>query len=150
MTNTAIDVESKTLRMERDYKASPERIFEAFTVPEQACQWWGPEGMTCEDVEFELVEGGSWQATIVDPDGGRHFAVGVYKVIERPHRLVYTWGWLEGDARGHETTVDIRLTKIEGGTRLTLVHGIFETTEDRDDHGEGWTGTLNSLVKFLE
>ena len=149
MTTTAIDVESKTLRIERDFQAPIERVFDAFTKPELAKEWWGPEGLAAPEIEFDLREGGAWRAVMQNDEGAQYTAAGVYEVIERPNRLVYTWGWVEDGVRGSETTVDIRLIQTEGGTRLTLVHGVFETVADRDDHGEGWTSTLKSLDSFL-
>lgn len=149
MNTTAIDVESRTLRIERDFRAPIEKVFEALTNPEHARQWWGPESVNVSEIDFDLSVGGAWCATMVDPEGGQYTAAGEFTIIERPDRLAYTWGWLEEGVRGHETTVDIRLMKIEGGTRLTLVHSVFETEAERDDHGEGWTGSLNGLEKFL-
>jgi len=148
MTTTAIDTESKTLRIERDFRAPVERVFDAFTKPEFAKEWWGPEGIVPK-IEFDLREGGAWRAVMENTEGQQYTVAGVYKIIERPHRLVYTWGWVEDGERGLETTVDIRLTQIEGGTRLTLVHGVFDSVAEREDHGKGWSSSLNCLDSYL-
>lgn len=153
MTATAMDIESRTLRMQRDFKASPERLFDAFTDPKHVTGWWGPEGMTTPIVEMDLREGGKWRTTIVGSyeggEEGSYIASGVYKVIERPHRLVYSWGWVEDGQRGPDSTVDLTFTEIEGGTRLTIVHSVFETVEERDDHSGGWVSSLNCLEAYL-
>ena len=43
-THTAVDLRSVTptrqLLLERTIKASPERVFDAFTDPEQLKRWW--------------------------------------------------------------------------------------------------------------
>lgn len=145
----AIDTEARTLRMERDFKVSPERLFEAFTNPEHVMGWWGPEGLSTPIVEIDLREGGNWLTTMVGSDGGSYTASGIYKIIERPNRLVYTWGWVEDGQRGADSTVDLTFTQIEGGTRLTMVHSVFETVEERDDHSGGWASSLNCLEAYL-
>ena len=38
--------EKITLRMERVIAASPQRLFELWTEPEELIKWWGPEGYT--------------------------------------------------------------------------------------------------------
>jgi len=149
MTTTAIDTESRTLRLERDFRAPIERVFDAFTNPEYVRQWWGPEGLHTSVVEMDCREGGKWLTTMVGDEGVRYTVEGEYKLIERPNRLVYTWFWIEGAESHAPSTIDIRLTQIEGGTRLTLVHSLFESIEERDDHSEGWTSSLNCLEAFL-
>lgn len=145
----AIDVEAKTLRIERDFRAPLEKVFAALCDPRLAQQWWGPEGMTVSEIEMDAREGGFWRVVMVGSEGGTYAMEGVYKIMEPPVRLVYTWAWIEGGAPGDTTTVDITLNKIEGGTRLMLVHSLFETEEIRDDHQGGWTSSLNCLEAFL-
>ena len=149
MSMAAIDTEARTLRMERDFRAPPEAVFDAFTDPAQAVKWWGPHGMEVPEIELNAHEGGPWRTAMVGADGVRYTVVGTYKVVERPNRLVYTWRWTEGAEMDEDTTVDLTFTKIEGGTRLSLVHSLFDSEANRDDHGEGWGSTFDCLAEFL-
>ncbi|MEX0299080.1 MAG: SRPBCC domain-containing protein [Kordiimonas sp.] len=144
----AIDVEAKTLRIERDFRAPIERVFEAFIDPTKLQQWWGPEGMTTPEVDMDVREGGRWRTTMVNAKGGRHTVEGAYQTIAPHSRLVFSWGWVENGVRGHETIVDITLTQIEGGTHFSMVQSLFETSEARDDHKGGWTSSLNCLDAY--
>lgn len=145
----AVDVEAKTLRIVRDFRAPMERVFDAFVNPETVKEWWGPEWMDTPEVELDVRVGGSWCTTMINAEGGRHTVSGVYHIIEPHSRLVYTWGWVEDGVRGHETIVDITLIQIEGGTRFTMVQSLFESTEARDGHDEGWSSALNCLEKCI-
>lgn len=145
----AIDVESRTLRIEREFKAPMERVFEAFVNPEHAKQWWGPEGLSASVVEMDVREGGCWLVEMRGSEGNLYIMNGVYKTIKPHSRLVYTWGWVNDGERGPETTVEILLTKTDSGTRLRLIQSIFDTTQSRDDHNGGWTSSLNCLEVFL-
>lgn len=149
MATTAIDTENRTLRIVRDFRASAERVFDAFTKPELAQQWWGPEGLSTPEIELNVFEGGSWRTVMTNSDGSKYTVEGVYKVVERPVRLVYTWSWVDDGVTGAETTVDLSFSPIEGGTRLSLVQSVFEGQAMRDDHVGGWNSSFDCLEKYL-
>ena len=44
--------------MERILKAPPERVFDAFTDPDELTKWWWPKGFTCPAAEVDLRVGG--------------------------------------------------------------------------------------------
>src|ERR1700732_3190769 len=80
-TRAAVDVRSATpskqLVIERTLKASPERVFDAFTDPDQLKQWWWPMAFTCPAAEVDLRVGGTyrlameWPSSV--PAGGQFF-----------------------------------------------------------------------------
>jgi hypothetical protein len=51
------------LVVRRVIRATPERLFEAWTEPTQILGWWGPEGATCEGAEVDLRVGGRYGST---------------------------------------------------------------------------------------
>ena len=93
---TPVDVRSATpikqLLIERTLKAAPERVFDAFTDPDQLKQWWWPNGFTCPKAEVDLRVGGSYRLAMEWPDFipveaqfSSHMG-GEYYEIDRPHR----------------------------------------------------------------
>ena len=64
----AVDVRSATvvkqLVIERTLKSSPERVFDAFTDPDQLTKWWWPTGFACPaaevDLRVEVSTGSRW------------------------------------------------------------------------------------------
>ena len=90
MTTT---IDDQVLVVERTLAASPDKVFDAWVNPEILVQWWGPEGMSIPQHSLDLREGGAWEATMRNNDGGEVVVSGVYKVIDRPNRLVFTWAW---------------------------------------------------------
>ena len=142
--------EEKTLRIERVFAATPEEVFDAWTVPEQLAAWWGPDGVTIPEKSIDLREGGNWRTVMQNSDGSRFIVSGVYRTIDRPKRLVFTWAWDQDDgSRGHETEVTVTLEPAGSGTRLTLLQKIFANTEQRDMHREGWTSSFDCLERFV-
>src|ERR1017187_6160451 len=96
-THAAVDLRSATstkqLVLKRTIKASPERIFDAFTDPDQLKKWWWPNGFTCPAAEVDLRVGGTyrlameWPGSIPTDQQFSHQMGGEYYEIERPHRL---------------------------------------------------------------
>ncbi|WP_421722812.1 SRPBCC family protein [Bauldia sp.] len=140
----------RTLVVERVFKASPERVFSAWTDPKILVQWWGPEGLHTPEYTMDVREGGAWRTVMMNDKGESHTASGVYQEIAPPNRLVMTWAWEQPDgSRGHETVVELSFEPAEDGTRLTLTQRLFANVEARDNHRMGWTSSLSSLETFL-
>jgi uncharacterized protein YndB with AHSA1/START domain len=51
----------ETLVVRKTIQATPERLFRAWTEPEQLRRWWGPEGAICVDPEVDLQVGGHYR-----------------------------------------------------------------------------------------
>ena len=140
--------EAHVVHLERRLKARPEDVFDAWTKPEILARWWGPEGMHLGKHHLDLCEGGHWRTAMVnDETGAEHIAVGIYKVIDPPSRLVISWAWEEDGVPGPETEVSVLIEPDAQGSRLTLLHRTFETAEARDNHEGGWTSSLNCLER---
>ncbi|WP_208996200.1 SRPBCC family protein [Pseudovibrio ascidiaceicola] len=143
--------EETTLRITRDFKASPEKVFDAWTNPEMLVQWWGPEGMSTPECEMYVRTGGKWKTTMTSSkEGGAYTVSGIYKVLDRPSRLCFTWGWTNDGVRGHETDVEVTFEAIENGTRMTMVQRVFADPEQTKNHDQGWSSSFNDLQRFVE
>lgn len=138
-----------TLRLTRTIKASPARVFEAWTTPEQMRQWSCPEGLELADVQIDLQVGGPFLLDMQDPDGGHHTAFGEYREIDPPHRLVYTWDWKQEEHRMGETLITVEFNSAGEHTEVVMTHEKMPSIEMRDSHNEGWTSCLNRLERLF-
>ena len=138
-----------TLNMTRTIKASPERVFEAWTTPEQMKQWHAPEGVEVVSASVDLRVGGSYHVHMRSPEGQDYNVRGVYREIKPGGRLVYTWKWEEPEHDVGESVISVSFHAVDGGTRIDVVHDLFPSKEARDDHDEGWGSCLNRLEKLL-
>jgi len=142
--------EDTVLRVERLIAAPPERVFELWTEPDFLVRWWGPDGYDVPSHAIDVRPGGHWRTTLRSPDGGLLSVSGVYRRIEPPRRLVFTWGWDdENGIRGPETEVTVTFEPTPGGTRMVLLQQTFETKESRDNHRTGWSSTFDCLARML-
>ena len=85
------------------------------------------------------------------PDG-LHVTSGIYREIDPPRKLVFTWQWEGGEGpKEGETLVTIELEERGDSTELVLIHERFATAESRDGHEQGWASALNRLeARFLD
>jgi uncharacterized protein YndB with AHSA1/START domain len=139
----------KTLRIVRVFDAPIAMVFEAWTVPEQLVQWWGPEGHHVPEYRIDMREGGAWRTVMRDADGGDHIVSGVYHEISPPNRLVFSWAWETDGERGHETVITIELKARGEQTELTLTQREFETKESCELHSLGWNSSFVCLDSYL-
>jgi uncharacterized protein YndB with AHSA1/START domain len=139
-----------TLRLERLIPSSPEVLFALWTEPAQLLRWWAPEGYEPSVHSLDTRPGGGWRITLRRPDGGVIAMSGVYRVVEPPRRLAFTWAWEdENGARGHETDVTVSFEATPGGTRLMLLQQRFESKHARDNHNVGWSSCFDRLTKIV-
>jgi uncharacterized protein YndB with AHSA1/START domain len=138
-----------TLRIERLIAAEPDILFAFWTDPAQLVRWWGPQGYDTSVDRLEVKPGGQWRISL-HQSGSRMAAIsGVYRVVEPPRRLSFSWAWEdESGARGHETEVVVDFEPTPGGTRLTLLHHGFESKPARERHHSGWSATFDRLAEI--
>jgi uncharacterized protein YndB with AHSA1/START domain len=138
-----------TLVVRKVIRASPERLFAAWTEPAQLRRWWGPAGVECTDAEVDLRVGGGYRIANRFADGRVVWIAGEFEVIEPPRRLVYSWR-LEGQPGAAESErVTVRFDSHEAGTEVVVSHERIATTEDRDQHTAGWEGCLEGLALWV-
>jgi uncharacterized protein YndB with AHSA1/START domain len=138
-----------TLRLERLIPAPPELLFALWTEPAQLVRWWAPEGFEASVDVLDIRPGGRWRITIHRSDGNVLALSGVYRIVEPPRRLAFTWAWEdESGARGHETEVVVTFEATQGGTRLVLQQQRFESEQARDGHHAGWWSCFDRLTQI--
>jgi len=136
-----------TLRLERLIPAPPEILFALWTEPAQLIRWWAPDGYQPSVDALDIRPGGRWRTTMRRPDGGMLATSGVYRIVEPPRHLAFSWAWEDASgARGHETEVEVNFEPAPGGTRLVLVQRRFENRQARDSHSNGWSAAFDRLT----
>ena len=156
--NEVLKPDDATLIVKRVLNATPERAFQAWTTPEHIQQWMRPEpGMEVPRASMDLRVGGKFRIQMKKPDGEFFTAVGEFKEVKAPERLVYTWDWEKdgsgaefGEMDGKTSLVTVEFLKRGQGTELVLTHSRFATVESRDNHARGWGLLAERFAAFVE
>jgi len=142
--------QAQALELRRTIPAPCQKVFAAWTGPEVVGRWFAPTAEYRIIVhELDLRVGGRYRFEMRHPDKPTHIAVGVYREIEAPSRLVFTWRW-EGRDAMPETEVALDFLARGESTELTLTHRGFDEAADRDRHSEGWSGCLTMLAATMQ
>ena len=144
---TNLTADDTTLEITRVFDAPAARVFDAWLDREEFQAWIGPEGVSCEVPLLEPRVGGRYRITMRLSDGRVIPVAGVFKTIDPPRSLVFTWGW-EGDP-SRDSLVTISLREKDGKTEFTLRQEGLGSVANRDDHGRGWNSALNKLGGYL-
>ncbi|MBI2423706.1 MAG: SRPBCC domain-containing protein [Candidatus Hydrogenedentes bacterium] len=143
---------NKTVRVQvtHSFTTTPERVFDAWLDPHWIGQWmFGPNVREEEVLHLQT-----------DPrvDGAFSFLVrrgettidhiGAYRELDRPHRLVFTWG-IAGESVD-ESVVTILIEPTKEGCALSLTHVMdVKWAEYASRTQAGWTTMLNALANAL-
>lgn len=136
------------LRIERTYPISPEELFAFVTEPGRLVQWWGPEGMTIDDVRLDMRQPGPWSLVLVGPDGSRFAMRGNVTAVEPPRAVAFTMNVPGEDALGDSTVRFEIAPDGSGGSRFTLIQ--LGITDEMAEMGKrGWGRTLQRLEALI-
>ena len=136
-----------SLTIKRRFKASPAKVFAAWTNPEKMKTWMGPEGVQGIHCEIDPRTGGRYRLVMRAPNGEEHDVSGIYREVTPNEKLVFTWAWKSTPER--ESLVTVQFKADGDGTMLTLTHEQFFDEAARDHHQHGWAGSLDKLERFV-
>jgi uncharacterized protein YndB with AHSA1/START domain len=158
MLNEVQKPDDATLILRRTLNAPLELAFNAWTSGEHIRQWMCPEPeMTCPSAIMDLRVGGKFRIQMKKLDGEFFTAVGEFREVKPPERLVYTWDFEKdgsgtefGEVEGKPSLITVEFLKRGAQTEFVLTHSRFATPESRDNHAKGWSKIADSFAAFVE
>ena len=115
------------------------RIFSALTCSSELLKWWASEGrFKTVEAEIDLRPGGSWHMRLEGACGPGTTATsvrGVYRIVDPPHRLSFTWNRDGEDSP--ETLVTWELEEHGDSTTVRVTHSGLNTDALRT-RNSGW------------
>ena len=119
------------LTITRTIAAPPERVFAAWTKPEQFAVWFGGAAVDVppETVSMDVRVGGLWTAEMRVPDGSTVQWHGRYTEVDPPRLLAFTMD----DDPSTDTVEPIVVTfaPAESGTEMRLTQPRDDLTNDQ-------------------
>ena len=137
-----------SLVLKRRLKAAPEKVYEAWTQPEQMTRWWGVADSPKPTVaETDLRVGGRFRVQFWGANDEHHSVSGTYREVVPNELLVFSWAWHSTPER--ESLVTISFKPDSAGTLMIFHHAQFFDEAARDNHQRGWSSFLDKLDAFV-
>lgn len=132
------------------FAATPERLFQAWTDPDQVLCWFGPKPNALQRVLIDLRVGGAYRFAFNEDPGAVSAVRGAYVEILPNRRLVFTWCWERCDDDGVLTasptsSVTVTFAPQGAGTLLSIRHEALSAEDARHGVARGWCAAITHL-----
>jgi uncharacterized protein YndB with AHSA1/START domain len=143
-----VSARTKTLRLERTFRAGAEAVFDAWTNEEVFRRWWqAAHDWETTEAEIDLRLGGTVRVVMRNPEKDTEYGGGgYYTEIDPPNRLAFTWIW-DGDAT--RTLIEIDFEEHDGVTSVRFTHSGLWDEEAVRAHRGGWERLFDKLEHAL-
>ena len=147
---SAAAVDNFSLTMDRDFKASKQAVYKAWTNEEALKKWFAPtKEMETIVHQMEPEVGGKYHIEMLEPNGTSHVTHGEYVTLDPFDQIIFTWEW-QSEEMEVNSLVTIDLTERDGVTSMVLTHDQLASQFSVDIHTEGWTGCIEQLGLYVE
>jgi uncharacterized protein YndB with AHSA1/START domain len=146
----------------REFEASRELVWKAWTDPEICMKWWGPKNFTCPVCKIDFKVGGKYLNCMRSADGKDFWSTGTYIEIVPMERIVCTDSF--ADEKGNvvsathygmegfplELRVTVTFEEHEGKTKMTLIHEGIPSGKITDLTNISWNESFDKLAESLK
>ena len=132
---------SAAVVVRRTIAASAEELFDAWLDPQALALWMRPGTIQSTVAQVEARVGGNYEITM-QGTSGPIVHKGVYRIIERPIRLAFTW--ITAFTENRETLVTVDFIRLGQRTEVVVTHEQLPESA-LPSHHKGWTSGLEHL-----
>jgi uncharacterized protein YndB with AHSA1/START domain len=152
-----VDKQNNTVTVQREFAASLERVWKAWTTAEILDQWWAPKPYRAETKSLDFKVGGEWFYAMVSPENEKHWCKATYQSINEKQSYAYTDAFCDEDGNLNNAFPSSHWTNTfsasEDHTIVNVVikHDSLEDLEKIIEMGfkEGFTMGLGNLDEVL-
>jgi uncharacterized protein YndB with AHSA1/START domain len=143
-------MKNNKISLHRVLKASPEKLFKAFTDPDAMASWLPPYGFVCRVQSMDVQVGGKYKMSFTNfGTGSSHSFGGEYLEIIPNEFLKYTDEFDDPNLQGQIITTII-LRKVVCGTEITAIQEGIPDAIPTEMCYLGWQESLEKLKKLVE
>jgi len=150
------------LTITRIFDAPREKVWQAWTSPEEIKKWWGPKYFTAPVSKIDLRVGGKYLSCMRGPDGKDYWSTGVYRELVPMERIVVTDSF--ADEKGNvvpashygmtgdfplELLVTVTFEELGNKTKMVLRHEGIPLGMMREMTETGWSESFDKLAENI-
>lgn len=155
-------MQDRQVEITRHFSAPRERVFDAWSDPQQLALWYAPRRCTVSFQQLDFRPGGEFHSCIRSPEGHQCWCKGVYRTIIEPELIEFTMAVANEQGElvnpvdvgmdpdwPRETVVSVSFADHQGGTQLTLRQTVAESLAKRTGAHPSWLEMLDRLAERL-
>jgi uncharacterized protein YndB with AHSA1/START domain len=141
---------ANTVTLHRVLKASPEKVYRAFTLDRAIASWLPPHGFLCTVHSMDVKKGGTYKMSFTNFSTGKGNSFGGKYIDLKTNELIrYTDRFEDPNLKG-EMTTSVTLKKVSVGTELKIVQEGIPSQIPVELCYLGWQESLEKLAKLVE
>src|SRR5688572_20844762 len=141
---------NNSVSLHRVLKASPEKVYRAFTEVNAFASWLPPYGFICTVQEINVKVGGTFKMSFHNfSTGNSHSFGGKYVELKPNEFLKYTDKFDDPNLPGEMTTA-VSLRKTIAGTEIKITQDGIPAAIPAEMCYLGWQESLEKLAKLVE
>jgi uncharacterized protein YndB with AHSA1/START domain len=141
---------TNSLSLHRILKASPEKLFRAFSNPDAYASWMPPYGFFCTVHHMDFKDGGNFKMSFTNfSTGNGHSFGGTYLEIKENELIKLTDKFDDQHLQG-EITTTIHFNKVICGTEINILQEGIPAVIPIEMCYLGWQESLDKLTKLVE
>lgn len=141
---------TRTVRLHRVLKATPERLYRAFIDPDAMVKWMPPRGFTDKVHHIEPAVGGTYKMSFTNfTTGSSHSFGGRYLEVVPNERIRHT-DRFDDPNLPDEMIVSVSITPVSVGVELNITQENVPSVIPLEACYLGWQESLEALAQLVE
>ena len=140
-----------TVNLHRVFKATPEKVFRAFTTPDAMAAWLPPYGFLCKVNNMDAKVGGKFHMEFINfTTGNGHSFGGAYLEMKTNEMLKYSDKFDDPNMPGEMITTVWLREVIGGNCEVKITQEGIPDMIPTDMCYMGWQDSLDKLMRLVE
>ncbi len=139
-----------SISLHRVFKASPEKVFRAFSDPLAYASWIPPYGFLCTVHQMDFKDGGSYKMSFTNFTSGNSHSFGG-KILEiKPGEFIKYSDQFDDPNLPGEMYTSVWFEKVSVGTELKIIQEGIPSVIPVEMCYLGWQESLDKLMRLVE
>ena len=141
---------NNSITLHRVLKATPKKVYRAFTEPNAMSFWLPPYGFLCVVHQMDVRTGGSYKMSFTNFSTGNGHSFGGNFLEIKPNEFIKHTDKFDDPNLPGEMTTSIWLKKVSVGTELKILQEGIPSAIPAEMCYLGWQESLEKLAKLVE